>query len=160
MDVIRFLYAIGSQFTAALAMPARIRKQDRIAMFQQQMSVSRHAFTIVGDSVQQNYRIAVVIVWMDKPPLERHSIGGGDRHVLQLSAEIGLDRCSNGLLMAQRQAMEFEAQIGNDNAGQNGQDNIGYEARKQGLRQGMRFLSRRLRARGRVHGFWATLTSS
>src|SRR5438309_7165742 len=134
MNVIGLLYAIGGQFTAALAMPARIRKQDRIAMFQQQMSVTRHAFTIVGDSVQQNYRIAVVVTRMDKPALERHTVSAGDRHVLQFSAEISLDGCGNGLLMSQRKPMEFEADIGYGDADQNGHDKIGYEARKQRLR--------------------------
>src|SRR5579864_168642 len=109
MNVIGFLYAIGGQLTAALAMAARIQKQDRIAVFQQQVSVSRYSFAVVGDSMQQNYRIAVVIVWMDKPALERRSISGGDRHVLQLSAEISFDRCGDGLLMPQGKPVEFEA---------------------------------------------------
>src|SRR5690348_5357791 len=99
MDVIGFLYAISGQFTAALAMPTRIGKQNRIAMLEQQSSVSRYAFTIVSDSVQQDYRIAVVVVGMDKPTFERHTVSGGDRHVLQLSTEISLDGCGNGLLM-------------------------------------------------------------
>ena len=93
MNVIGFLYTIGGKFTAALAVPAGIRKQNRIAMFQQQMSVSGHAFTIVSNSVQQNYRIAVVVVWMDKPALERHSISGSDRYILQFSLEISSDGC-------------------------------------------------------------------
>ena len=134
MDVIGFLYAIGGQFTATLAVAARIREQDRIAVFQQQVSISRHAFTIVGDSVQQNYRIAVVIVRMDKPPLERHTVSGGDRHVLQCSAEISLDGYGNGLLMSQRKPMELEADIGYGDASQNGQEKIRYETGKQGFR--------------------------
>ena len=120
MDVIGFLHAIGGQFTAALAVPARIGKQYRVAVFQQQMSISRHAFAIVGNSMQQNNRIAVVVAWMNKPALERRSICGGDRHILQFSAEISPDGCGNGLLMSQRKAMELKAEIGYDDAGQNG----------------------------------------
>jgi len=100
---------LGFMGTAALAMPARIREQDCIAVFQQQVSITRHAFTIVGDSVQQDYRIAVVVTRMDKPALERHSIVGSDRHVLQFSAEISLDRCGYNLPMPQRPSMELKA---------------------------------------------------
>ena len=151
MDVIGFLYAIGGQFTAALAMAARIGKQHRIAMFQQQASVSRHAFTIVSDSMQQNYRIAVVVAWMDKPALERHSVSGSDRHILQFSAEISSHSCGNGLLMPQRKSMELEADIGYGDAGQNRQNNIGYEACKQGFAQDVRSFRRWFRVRRRIH---------
>ena len=92
MDIIGFLHAICGQFPAALAVPARIWKQNRVAMFQQQMSVSRHAFAIVGNSVQQDYRIAVVVAGMDKPAFEHRAVSGGDRHILQFSAEISFGR--------------------------------------------------------------------
>jgi hypothetical protein len=35
MNIVRFLYAISGEFTAALAVAARIRKQNSIAVFQQ-----------------------------------------------------------------------------------------------------------------------------
>jgi len=119
MNIVGLLHAIGGQFPAALAMPPRIRKQNRVAVFQQQMPVSRHAFAIVGNAVQQDYGIAVVVAGMDEPAFEHHAVSGGDCHILQLSAEISSDDCRNGLLMAQREAMEFQAEIGDGDAGQN-----------------------------------------
>ena len=89
-------------------------------MFQQQTSISGHAFASVGNSMQQNNRIAVVIEWMNKPAFERRSICGSDRYILQCSAEISLDGCGNDLLMPQRKAMQLKAEIGYDDAGQNG----------------------------------------
>lgn len=139
MNIIGFLHAICSKFTAALTMAARIWQQNRVTVFQQQVSVSRHSFAIVGNSVQQNYGIAVVVTWMDKPALERHSVSRGDRHILQLSAEISLHGCRDGLLMAQRKAMQLKAEIGYDNAGQNGQNKIGYEARDQDFAKDVTF---------------------
>ena len=104
MNVLCFLYAVRGQFATAFSMPARIRKQHCIAVFEQQMSVSGHAFAIIGNSMQKNYGIAVVITGMDIPALECRPISCGDRHILQFSVEISSDGCSNCLLMPQRKA--------------------------------------------------------
>ena len=120
MNVIGFLHTIRSQFAAALAMLACIWKQYRVAVFQQQMSVSRHAFAIVSNSVEQNHRIAIVVTRMDKPAFECHSISRLDRHFLQFSVEISSHGCGNGFLVTQRKAMKFQAEIGYDDACQNG----------------------------------------
>ncbi|HEY2169570.1 MAG TPA: hypothetical protein VGJ30_08090 [Candidatus Angelobacter sp.] len=69
--------------------------------------------------MQQDYRIAVVVPWMDKPALERRSISCGDRHILQSGVEISSHGGGNRLLMAQRKATQLEAEIGNNNSGQN-----------------------------------------
>lgn len=119
MNVIRFLHAIGGQFTAALAVAARIWKQNRVAVLQEETTVPGHAFSIVGNSVQQNYRIAVVVTGMDKPALERCPVSGSDRYILQFSAKIRSHGCGNGWLMTQWKAMEIETEIGNYNSGQN-----------------------------------------
>lgn len=120
MNVVCFLHSIRGQFAATLAMAARIWKQNRIAVLEQQMSVPSHAFTIIGNSVQQDYGITVVGSGMNKPALERHPISCGNRHILQFSAEISSDGCSNGLLMPQRKTREFETEIGYDDASQAG----------------------------------------
>ena len=83
------------------------------------MSISGHAFAIIGNSVQQDYRIAVVVSRMNKPSLKRRPISCGNRHILQFSVEISSDGCCNRLLMAQGKAREFEANIGYDDASQN-----------------------------------------
>lgn len=120
MNIVRFLQSVSGKIAAALAMMARVWKQNRIAVLEQQMSVSCHAFTIVSNSMQQDSRITVVIARMNKPALQFCSISHRNRHVLQFRAEISSHRCGNGLLMAQRKAVEFKANIGYDDAGQNG----------------------------------------
>ncbi len=120
MNVIGFLHTIRSQFAAALAMPARIRKQDSVAVFQQQMSVADHAFAIISNSVEQNHRVAIVVTRMDKPAFECHSISRLDRHFLQFSVEISSHHCNNGLAMQQGQTVEFQTEIGYDDACQKG----------------------------------------
>jgi len=119
MNILRFLDAIRGQITTTLAVSTRIGKQNRVTMFEQQTAVPCHAFTIVSDSMQQDHRIAVVVMWVDKPTLEFNSICGSNGHILQISAEISSHGCSNGLLMAQRKPMEFEAEVGNYNSSQN-----------------------------------------
>ena len=159
MNIVGFLHAIGGQFTAALAVAARIRKQDRVAMFQQQLSISCHAFAIVGNPMQQNYGIAVVLAWMDEPTFERYAVSGDDRHILQFSAEISSHGGGDGRLMAQRKPMEFEARISDDDASQNRESKVGYEARKKDFTKDMKFLNRWLRAFGRSHVFRTNQTS-
>ena len=151
MNVVGFLHAIGGQFTAALAVAARVRKQDRITVFQQQASISGNAFAIVSNSVQQNYSIAVVVARMDKPALKHHSISRRDRHILQFSVEISLHGSGNGLPMSQRKAMEFEADIGYDDARQNGQNQVHHETRDHSLTKNMTLSCRLFQAFGRIH---------
>jgi hypothetical protein len=83
------------------------------------VSVPRNAFTIISNSVQQNYRIAVVVAGMNEPTLERDSVSGGDRHFLQFSAEISSHGCGNRLPVSQRKALKFKTEIGYDDASEN-----------------------------------------
>jgi len=100
MDIVRFLHSIGRQFPTALAMSPGIRQQDRIAVLQQQPSVTRHAFAIVSNSVEQDYRVAVVNPRVDIPTLEHRAIRGADADILQFSMEIVSHGGGNRLLVA------------------------------------------------------------
>jgi len=151
MNVVYFLHSIGSKIATTFPVAARIGQQNRVAVFEQQVSVSGHAFAIIGNSVQQDYCIAVVVSGMDKPSLKRRPIGCGDSHILQFSVEIRSHGCGNCLLMAQWKTREFEANIGYDDASQNRQEKISDETRQNYLTKNIMFAWQCFRACGRIH---------
>jgi hypothetical protein len=56
---------------------------------------------------------------MDEPAPERRAISGVDRHFLQFSMKVVAHGCGKSPLVAQRPTRELEANVGDDDAGQN-----------------------------------------
>ena len=78
MNIVCLLQPVRGQFAAALAVAARIREQDGVSMLQQQLPVSGHTLAIVGDSVQQDNGIAVVVAGENVPAFQHGAISRGN----------------------------------------------------------------------------------
>src|SRR5262249_5686873 len=124
VKVIGLAYAVCGQHAAAVTVSARVRHQDGVAVVQKQPGKAGHAFTIVGDAVQQDYRVAIKIPRTNVPGFERNSVGGLDAHVLEPGLialeDFGLDHRA----IPQRQAAQPKAAFAHDYPGSDGQNQI------------------------------------
>lgn len=117
MRIIALPNAIGRKRTAAFAMPARIGQQHGIPVLQEQHSVAKHAFAIVSDPVQKNYRITVGYSRRDVPGLQDRSISSLNADILQRCPKLLPEFCSKLSLVAQGTMVQVKASLRQHNAG-------------------------------------------
>ncbi len=87
-DVACFEHAVGGQVPAALSMRARIRQQHAVSMTQKKQSVATHAFSVVGNAVQQHDGTTVAIGRAGKPRTQSYTVGSRRFGVLQDCPEL------------------------------------------------------------------------
>src|SRR5262249_24104116 len=95
MNVFRIEKAVRGHRTATLAVRARIHKQNAVSAIKQYGRKSGHPFAVVGNAMEHDHILAVVIRWAEVPTFELDAISGcnfGVLHCALVSAfELGSD---------------------------------------------------------------------
>ena len=87
LDVVPFEKAVGSEFTAAGTVGARVGKQNCESPGQEKLRVSDHTNAVVGEAVEQNYSVAVVVMRLDGPSPQCCAVWCADGNI----GEIGIE---------------------------------------------------------------------
>lgn len=69
-------------------MSASVGKQNGVSVKQHEFCVTCHANSVVGQAVQQNHSVAIVMLRMDGPGAKSDAVASDERNIFQSSVKM------------------------------------------------------------------------
>src|SRR5437588_12303195 len=80
VNVVRLLDTVSRQ-SSAVAMMASVGQQDAVVILQKPLAITVHAEPIIGNAMQENYRVAVCFSRTHKPTAKSHTVRGREPYI-------------------------------------------------------------------------------
>lgn len=115
-DVVAFEKAVGGEFASAGAVRARVGEKNGETSGEKKLCVSRHSDAVVGEAVQQNYRIAIAVMRLDCPGTHCCSVWCVDGDVFKIGIQLASDLSHGSAgFRSQGAASRMQGSIGHEN---------------------------------------------